>query len=408
MIGTFARASALAIATVVLVSPAPTLAQKQRPPKLSKNVQPLLIQAQEAQEKNDHATARQLLTQAEGLASTDDDKYMVNALLLNSGVATQDNALIEKALEGALASGKVPAEEEPKFIRNLGALALQRNDLTKATAQFERLLQMTPNDTSIMIDVAELQRRQNQPAKAVQTINTAISTHEQASGGKADEQWYRRALGIAYDAKLPAETNAASQALVTAYPNPTNWRDVLVIYRDSGKFDDQMNLDIMRLMRANKALTGERDYAEFAEIASHRGFPGEAKAILDEGIAAGALQADRPFVKELSAVVSPKIAADRKSLPTLEKEAATAKTGRAALGTADAYLGYGEYAKAAELYKLALQKGGVDNDTANVRLGFALGKTGDKAGAEAALKAVAGSPRKSLAEYWLIWLSQQA
>ena len=89
-------------------------------------------------------------------------------------------------------------------------------------------------------------------------------------------------------------------------------------------------------------------------------------------------------------------------------EAAAAKTGRSAQGTADAYLGYGEYAKAAALYKTALSKGGVDADLVNTRLGFALGKSGDKAGAEAALKAVSGAPRNQLAKYYLVWLGNQS
>lgn len=404
MVRNLGLATATAIAAVMLVSPAAA----QKAPKLTKEVQQLLAKAQEAQKAGDNATAMQLLDQAEPAAKTDDDRYMVSVMRLNSGLATKDNAVIEKALQGALASGKVPAEEAPKFYRNLGALALQRNDFAAATGYFEKLMQLNPNDTSIMIDVAELQRRQNQPQKAIQTIQNAIATQEKATSQKADEQWYRRALAIAYDAKLPAETSSTGMALIKAYPSATNWRDVLTIYRESNKFDDQMNLDVMRLMRANGALAGERDYAEYAETASMRGYPGESKAVLDEGVSKGALQAGRPFVKELTASISPKLASDKSSLPGLEKEAAAAKNGRTALSTADAYLGYGNYAKAAELYKLALSKGGVDADTANLRLGFALGQTGDKSGAESAFKAIAAEPRKTLAQYWLIWLGNKA
>jgi tetratricopeptide (TPR) repeat protein len=285
-------------------------------------------------------------------------------------------------------------------------MALQRKDYAKAQAEFEKLVQMNPSDSSMLVEIAELQRRQGQNQKAIATLQQGIATQEKA-GTKPDESWYRRALAIAYDSKLPAETLATSEALVRAYPNATNWRDVLVIYRDTTRFDDQGNLDILRLMRANSALAGERDYAEYAETASLRGYPGEAKAVIDEGIAKGALKTTTPFVKEVTASVNPKIAGDKASLPGLEKESKAAANGRAALGTADAYLGYGQYAKAAELYKVALQKGSVDAATVNTRLGFALGKSGDKAGAEAALKSVTGAPRDQLARYYLIWLNNQ-
>lgn len=408
------RASAMVLAALIATTaPQAALAQKkgeEKAPsyKFSKKVQPLLAEAQKQQQAGNPQGALTALDQADAVPDKNaDDAYMIAMLRLNSAIALKDNALIEKSLEGALATGRLSAEDTVKFHRNLGALALQRNDYAKAMAEFDKVLALNPGDTDLLVELAELQRRQGQDQKAVATLNQAIAA-KTAAGQKADETWYRRALAIAFDKKLAAETIATSEALVKAYPSATNWRDVLIIFRDSGKFDDQANLDVLRLMRANQSLTGERDYAEYAETASLRGYPGEAKAVLDEGVAKGALQTSKPFVKELQANVNPKIASDKASLPGLEKEAANAKTGRGAAGTADAYLGYGEYAKAAALYKLALSKGGVDADTVNTRLGFALGKTGDKAGAEAALKAVSAAPRNQLAKYYLIWLGNQA
>ena len=410
------RASAVALAaTMLTAAPHAALAQKKKEEakggapalKLSKPVQSLAAQAQKLQQEGNHAGAVELLKQADAIEKKNaDDNYIVTMLRLNSAITLKDNAMIEQSLEGAIASGKLSADEEAKFRRNLGAMALQRQDYGKAQAEFERLIAMNPNDPSLLVEIAELQRRQGQNQKAVATLQQGIATQEKA-GGKADESWYRRALAIAYDSKLPAEITSTSEALVRAYPSPTNWRDVLVIYRDTTRFDDQGNLDILRLMRANSALAGERDYAEYAETAALRGYPGEAKAVIEDGIAKGALKSTTPFVKEVLASVNPKIAGDKASLPGLEKEARAAANGRAALGTADAFLGYGEYAKAADLYKVALQKGNVDAATVNTRLGFSLGKSGDKAGGQAALAAVTTPPRAQLAKFYLIWLNNQ-
>ncbi len=409
------RASAATLAALVLVAaPEAAVAQKKKKDEaaakfnFSKPVQTLVAQAQEKQKAGDHAGALELLKQADALPEKNqDDVYIINMLMLNSSIVLKDNALMEKSLEGAISSGKLTREDEIKFRRNVGALAMQRNDVVKAQAEYEKLIEMDPSDAQLMVEVAELQRRQKQNDKAIASMQQAIAVQEK-SGQKADESWYRRTLAIAYDSKLPAQTASASEALVKSYPNPTNWRDVLVIYRDSAKFDDQGNLDVMRLMRANNALAGERDYAEYAETAALRGFPGEAKAVLDEGVAKGAIKPTAPFVKEIQASVGPKIAADKASLPGLEKESAAAKTGKAAMATGDAYLGYGNYTKAAELYKLALTKGSVDAATVNTRLGFALGKAGDKAGAEAAFAAVTTPPRAQLANYYRIWLNNPA
>jgi hypothetical protein len=416
MMNSFGRASAVALAALLMTSaPEAALAQKKKaeepkgppPLKLSKPVQSLAAQAQKLQQEGNHAGAVELLKQADAIPDKNaDDNYIVNMLRLNSAITLKDNAMIEQSLEGALASGKLSVEDQVKFRRNLGAMALQRQDYGKAASEFEALLAMNPADADLLIEIAELQRRQGQNQKAIATLQQSIATKEKA-GTKAEESWYRRTLAIAYDSKLQAETLSASEALVRAYPNATNWRDVLIIFRDGNKLDDQGNLDVLRLLRANSALTGERDYAEYAETASIRGLPGEAKAVLDEGIAKGALKAGTPFVKELLASVNPKVAADKASLPGLDKEAKAAANGRAALATGDAHLGYGEYAKAAELYRVALAKGSIDANTVNTRLGYALGRLGDKAGAEAALATVTTPPRSHLARYYQIWLNNQ-
>jgi tetratricopeptide (TPR) repeat protein len=410
------KSAAMALAGALLVA-APADAQRKKKgeeagaaPKLqlSKEVQPLLAQAQKAQADKDFAGSIALLSQADAIPTkTTDDSYMIGMMRINAGLGTQDNALVEKGIEQALATGRVAAEDQPKFIRNLGSLALNRNDYPKALAEFDRYLQLVPDDAAVMVEVAELQRRTKNNAKAVELMNRAIATQERVSGAKADESWYRRALAIAYDSNMAAETVKASEALVKAFPSGQNWRDVVLIFRESNKLDDQANLDALRLQRAASGLTGERDYYEYAETASMRGLPGEAKAVIDAGVAAGALNLSKPVVKELNTKAAGEIKADKAGLPAAGREAKAAATGRQALATGDAHLGYGEYAQAAELYRVALQKGGVDPNVVNTRLGIALARSGDKAGATAAFNAVTAPPRGQLARYWAIWTGQQ-
>ena len=78
-----------------------------------------------------------------------------------------------------------------------------------------------------------------------------------------------------------------------------------------------------------------------------------------------------------------------------------------ALKVADGYYGHGDYAKAADFYRLALEKGSIDANLANTRLGMALAMSGQRPAAEAAFKAVTG-PRADLANFWLLWLSSRA
>ncbi len=72
----------------------------------------------------------------------------------------------------------------------------------------------------------------------------------------------------------------------------------------------------------------------------------------------------------------------------------------------DALYGVGAYVEAVPLYRAALTKGG-DADLANLHLGMALARSGDKAGATAALNAVSGA-NADIAGYWLLWLRTAA
>jgi hypothetical protein len=125
--------------------------------------------------------------------------------------------------------------------------------------------------------------------------------------------------------------------------------------------------------------------------------------VLDEGLATGTIGKTSRPINELLAVVSPKVASDQASLAGSERQAASAANGKLALGTADAYLGYGQDAKAAPLYELALKKGQVDADVAHLRHGIALARQGMTAEAKKAFESVGGS-RADIAKFWITWL----
>ena len=66
----------------------------------------------------------------------------------------------------------------------------------------------------------------------------------------------------------------------------------------------------------------------------------------------------------------------------------------------------GDYSSAVQAYKLAMAKSDGDAALANLHIGMALARSGDKAGATAALNAVTG-PRAGIAKYWLTYVAQK-
>jgi tetratricopeptide (TPR) repeat protein len=345
------------------------------------------------------------LAAAEAAAKNTDDRYVIGQLRLNHAIKTKDDAATAQAIDAMIRSGGATQAELPILYRNLGALHYNAKRYDDAAAAFIKLVEIDPNNPDNTLRLAELRNQQGRTAEGVTLIEQAIAARK-AAGQQVPEEWYKRAVALAHGKRLAPQALKLSREWVTAYPTATNWRDTLRIYQDMSKLDEAAQLDLLRLMRAAKVLTIENDVAEYAYTAVERGLPGEAMAVLNEAFAARAVDRNKPHFRDLVSRASGRVQADRQSLPTSEKQAAAAATGKIAANTADAYLGYGDYAKAAALYRTALSKGQVDANVVNTRLGIALALSGDKAGATNAFKSVTG-PRAELANYWMLWLAQR-
>jgi tetratricopeptide (TPR) repeat protein len=282
---------------------------------------------------------------------------------------------------------------------------LKAKDYAGTMAALQPVLQTDPNNTDALLLTAEALNGTGRTAEAVTSLQKAVSVYR-ASNRPVPQDVYRRLVAFAYLQKMPIAGQLATD-WVQAYPSATNWRDAIRIYSSGSGLSENDMIDLFRLQRAAGALAGESDYFRYASTASSRGLPGEAKAVLDEGFASKAIDRARPMFRDTYTLASGRIAADRASLAAAEKAALAGAAAKGAMSTGDAYLGYGDYAKAAAMYRAALTKSGADTSLANLRLGIALGRSGDKAGATAALNAVTG-PRAGIAKLWLAWLATRS
>lgn len=402
---------ALALGGASVVA-APAFAQKKeeapqsREFKFSKDERKAMAPVQEAIQAKDFATAKAGLPAAMAAAEGADARYVVGQFQVIIGRETQDTAMQAAGIEAMLASGVAAEADLPALYSNQVALAVNAQQYDKAEAALARWVEAVPNDPNAIAGLAEVKMDLKKPNEAAPLFARAIAA-KKAAGEQVPEGWYKRALLIAYDNQMAPQSVEYGLALVTAYPTAENWRDALTIYQESGNLDPKTNVDLLRLKRAAKALAGERDYYELAQTLIDSGLPGEGAAVIREGVASRMIDGNKPMFKELLASATGRIADDKASLPGLETKAMAAADGSLALSTANAYLGYGEYAKAAALYRAALQKGSTDANLVNTRLGIALALAGQTAEAEAAFKAVTG-PRAQLASYWMLWLSQRA
>jgi hypothetical protein len=234
----------------------------------------------------------------------------------------------------------------------------------------------------------------------------AAADATKASGQPVPAQWYQIGVSRAAAARLPEVTDWAKWAYA-ANPSGENLRTLIRLFQQANpNITNRENLDVLRLMSAAKGLVVAADFTELAEMASKTGIYGEVKSTIDAGRAKGVLNASQ--AGDIYQAAVGRIPGDKSSLGAAEADAGKAANGKVAAATGDAYLGYGDYAKAAAMFELAKQKGGVDADEINTRLGIAKTMGGDNAGAKSAFEAVQGGARKQIADLWLTYLGTKA
>jgi tetratricopeptide (TPR) repeat protein len=358
------------------------------------------------------AAARAAVRSAEG-------RYALGNFLVRIGQARGDARLIGEGVDAAVASGLAGQDEMPALLANQAARAHAAAEYERAERLLTRAIELQPNNAALLADLAQMRsqsalallRAGGRQAEAQTAYRDSVSlltraiAAQKASGQVVPESWYLRAVALAVESRQAPQAIALSRALVEAYPTTVNWRDALLTYRQLGAPDPALDLDIRRLLRAVEGLAGERDYLDFAQ-ALRAANPGEAKAVLDEGVSRRMLDAGEAQVRTALTAVTRPAAGERSGLAASRTRAMAAATGAAARAAADAHFGVGQYAEAAELYRAALQKGGEDANLVNSRLGAALALAGRRAEAEAAFRTVTG-PRADLAGFWLAWLSRR-
>ena len=367
---------------------------------ISAGARPAIIALQVAVTAKDVANIPAKLAAARALAKTTDDKFIIAQLQLQA--ATDPTAQMA-AFEAMAASGGVLAGDQATLYLNVAKLAYNAKQDAKALEALQRVAQLDPSNQEAAILTAQVDDRIGKPADALVALQKAIAL-KTAAGQKPEEAWYKRAWSIAYQNKLPSAFQL-TRDWVAAYPSAQNWHDSLAVYLNNSGLDDSALIDIFRLEQTNGTFGNSSEYYRFANSLLAHGQSGEAKLMLDQAIAAGKIDKTSAAIREVYGLASSKSAGDRASLAASTKTAMAASTARGAVGVGDAYLGYGDYAKAIDLYRAALTKSGGDANLINLHLGMALGKSGDKAGAASALAKVAGS-QAEIAKYWTLYFAQ--
>lgn len=368
-------------------------------PKISREAVKAVKDLQAAVQANNGADVQAKVAAANAVAKSADDKYMIGALEYKYAAAAKDDTMRAAALEAMLASGFKGAPMAELY-GDLGSTYTRLKQDQRALAAYQRALQLDPNNVDATAAMAEAKVAAGQASEGLALIEKGIAL-QSAGGQKAPETWYKRALQIAWKAKLP-QAMQVGREWIAAYPTADTWRNALAVYQNLQQLDDAQTLDLLRLKRATGSLA-PADYFNYGDIAVRQGYSGEAAALLEEGFAAKIIDRNNSSFGQLYSLAAQKSKGEKASLATAPAATSTAVQ---LTGVGDAWYGYGDYAKAVEFYRAALAKGG-DANRLNLHLGMALARQGDKAGADAALAKVTG-PTAELAKFWLLYANTKA
>lgn len=370
--------------------------------KVSSKAQKAIIDLQTTVNKNDFADVPAKVAAAQAVASTPDDRYAIGQLQLKAALASKNNAALTAAVDAVANSGFIDTAEKAKLYEGLGSTLYNAKQYPGAEAAFQKASTIDPGNAQNYELIGESKIALGQNAAAVGDFQHAVQL-SLASGAKPEEALLKRAVSVAYDAKSPLVTDLARQ-WVAAYPSPDSWRNSIAIYRNTHHPDEEGTLDLLRLMEVTGAMTTPGDYALFAEAAADQSNFTEAQAVVDAGISAHVVDPSNSDFRQITSVLKTK---PKPTAADLEAASKMSPSATNLLRIGDRFYGMGDYAHAADTYRQVLAKPDADKDVANLHLGMALARSGDKAGATAAFNAVTGS-RADIAKYWLIYVQQHA
>lgn len=336
---------------------------------------------------------------------TANEQTLIERMRLSAALGAGDNAAAEKAFEALEGSKKLSQADQLKIMESLAGGYYRSKDFAKAMQWAQRYLKEGGGNQSMRQLVLQVQYESGDFASVAKTLQAEVAADEKAGRTPGED----RLQLLAYSQqKLNDNAGyvATLEKLVTHHPKKNYWADLISRVPRKPGFSDRYTLDVYRLRLATDTMSGANDYMEMAQLAVQAGYPAEAKKIVQQGYASGALgkgpEAERH--KRLSDLVDRHVAEEPAKVESALAEANAARNGDAlvAIGFGDVVGGKPD--KGLKLIEQGIAKGQLKRpDEAQLRLGIAQLRAGQKAKAQKTLRAVKGNDGSAdLARLWAL------
>jgi tetratricopeptide (TPR) repeat protein len=392
------RAAFILAATVCLFA-APTWAQEAARPEVGKPLQA----AQELLRTNRFKDALAKIREAEGVSGkTAYESYLIESMRGSAATGAGDNETAIKAFEAVLASNKAPAATQLKIIEALAGAYYRAKNYAVAIKTAQRYFQDGGSGGQMRTLLIQSYFQSGDVANAAKEAQADIQAD--ASAGKTPSEEKLLLLANCYLKQNNVTGYVATiEKLLTYYPKKSLWADVISRLRKKSGFSDRLSLDVYRLQLATGNLTSTDDFMEMAQLALQAGLPNEAKKVVDEGYAKGALGkgADVERQQRLKTLVDKRLVENQKAVPD-EAAAQAAQDGNGLVNIGFTLGG----AKGIALMEAGIKKGGLKYpEDAKLHLGLLMIQAGQKTKATQVLKTMQGTDgAKDLANLWILFV----
>lgn len=331
------------------------------------------------------------------------ESFLIQQMRGSAAMAAGETETAIRSFEAVIASGRLSPPEQLKIIQALASMHYRAKDYPKAATWASRFMKeggTDPQMRTVLIQAHYL----NNDCASVSKLLQGVAQGEEQSGRRPGEDELQIMSSCYVKQKDNAGYLTALEKLVTYYPKKDYWADLVNRIQRKPGFSDRLSLDVFRLKLATGNLSSAADFMEMTQLALQAGVPAEARKIVEQGFAAGALGtgADAERHKRLRDLALKTDEAPANG--AAEAAAAASKDGAALVNNGFNQVAKGQADKGIALMEKGIRIGGLRRpEDAKLHLGIALLQGGHKARAIQTLKSVQGvDGTADLARLWVI------
>ncbi len=395
----------LASAAVLVVPASTAIAAAEKKPELAEEVRAKLKPAQDACAKEDWDGCLAHAKEALAVAKKSYDKEMSMRFMAQSQAKKQDYAAYSETIEQMQELETISADEKLKNAKNLASIFYQAKNFEKSEKYAKQWAQGTNSSEAYHLLMAIYYSQQDCP-------NTIIAQEKEneidrAGGKDASEQSLKILNNCYYKTNDKDHRQSVMEELARRFPKADYFTDLLQMYEEQ-KLDKRAKLNLYRYGVMKNWISRESQFVDYADEALDAGAPAEALSVIEAATAKGAFKiiSQTDHNGRLLAAAKQQTAEDKKLLVQLDKEARAKGNGEADVKVGLAYMGFGEYDKAAEAIERGLTAERVGKvkrvDDSQMMLGICYTKLNKPEEAKKAFTAAQQDPR--MAKAATVWL----